>query len=189
MGLDERIAGSTTSTVWLDGAVGWFDLITGKDLFDLLLPMVMMAAGAVAMVPATSRWAGRILLYLGTVPFCAYLSADLSKPHFGRLRPFEAAQQGGSDVWFTGASSFPSGHTAYYAGLTLPIVLLFPRLLPLLLLPVLVAVQRVLSGDHYFSDVTASIAIAALASLLLARLAGRDDGVRTDFPVRRGGAS
>jgi membrane-associated phospholipid phosphatase len=115
---------------------------------------------------------GRAILYVGVVQLIAYLAADLSKPQFGRLRPFEAFDAGGADVWFVGANSFPSGHVAYFAGLVVPIVMLSPRAWLLLLVPIVVAAQRILSADHYLCDACGSIVLAVLVAWALRPLAG-----------------
>ena len=64
------------------------------------------------------------------------------------------------------STSFPSGHVAFYAGLFLPLMMLAPRLSPLWAIPpAFVAVARVLDHDHYVSDVTASLALAAALTI------------------------
>ena len=155
----------------LDGLIDFLDLITGKSLFSLLLPLVLMIAGGALWALKRPR-IGRSALYVGTVQLLAYLASDLSKPWFGRLRPYEAAQRGGADTWFVGGNRFPSGHEAFYAGLVVPLVLLFPRSWPLLAVPALVACQRVFSLSHYWSDVAASLALATLFAMLLRPIAG-----------------
>ena len=162
----------------LDRLLELLDLITGKALSSLLLPLVLVAAGAAVWAAKRPR-AGRPIAYVGAVQLCTYLASDLSKPLFGRLRPFEAAERGGIDTWFAGGNSFPSGHEAFYAGLVVPLVMRFPRWWPLLAVPALVALQRVSSHAHYWSDVGASFAVAVLLALLL-RPIGRG-GVKPPF--------
>jgi membrane-associated phospholipid phosphatase len=75
--------------------------------------------------------------------------------------------------------SFPSGHAAFYAGLFLPLALLFPRwAVPLLAIPLLVGGERIASHDHYASDVGASFLLAALVAggLWKALAPARTDG-------------
>jgi membrane-associated phospholipid phosphatase len=105
------------------------------------------------------------LLYVGMVQFLSTTIADLSKPLFGRARPFQAIADGRwTDLWFAGPDygSFPSGHVAFYAGLCVPLAILHRKFAaPLLMLPALVALQRLGSHDHYATDVGASILLAA----------------------------
>lgn len=109
----------------------------------------------------------RASLYLGLVPLIAYFASDLSKPLFGRLRPLEALDRGLTDTWFASGNSFPSGHTAFFAGLIVPVVVLHPRTWPLLAIPLVVATQRVLATDHYLSDVSVSFGLALGVAALL----------------------
>jgi membrane-associated phospholipid phosphatase len=119
------------------------------------------------------------------VQFATTVVADLSKPPFGRLRPHEAMELPAlQDTWFVGANSFPSGHTAFYAGLFFPLVLIFPRWLLLWLLPpFFIAVARVVEHDHYLSDVAASLTVAALLAVGFSRLRrhGRTVGASDDL--------
>lgn len=151
------------------------EIVTGKVWSDLAWPAGLLFLGAI-LVLAKSKAVGRAILYVGGVQFLTYLAADLTKPQFGRYRPFEAAAHGGTDRWFVGANSFPSGHVAYFAGFVLPLILLVPRAWPLLAVPVLVALQRVLSHDHYVSDVGAAFLLAGLFSWLLLGIARRTSG-------------
>jgi membrane-associated phospholipid phosphatase len=169
-------AGGAAGSLWSRGTA-WLDLLVLKEVSNFLLGALLLVAAAVALaVRATRRRLGWRLLYLALVQSLSTLIADLAKPPLGRLRPFEAAREGGADVWWVGANSFPSGHTAFYAGLFLPLILIFPRYAPLLALPPLfVAISRVVENDHYPGDVAASIALAAGLSAGLAFLLRRGD--------------
>jgi membrane-associated phospholipid phosphatase len=61
------------------------------------------------------------------------------------------------------ADSFPSSHTAFYWGLLLPAAACLPRYrIPLLVLPVLISIGRIIENVHYISDVLAAIALVGL---------------------------
>jgi membrane-associated phospholipid phosphatase len=78
------------------------------------------------------------------------------------------AEGGLQDVWFVGANAFPSGHTAFYAGLFFPLLLLLPRAALLWIVPpFFIAMARVIAHDHYLSDVSASLALAAFLAIFL----------------------
>jgi membrane-associated phospholipid phosphatase len=185
LGLDQAVARWTAGmpdrgTIW-DKGTALLDLVALKTISTFLLGFLLLVVAAVLVALRRTRRTGWVLLYLGAVQFAATVTADLSKPQLGRLRPFEAAQQSGGDTWFVGANSFPSGHEAFYAGLFLPLMLLFPRAAWLFAIPPLfVAAARVAEHDHYLSDVTASIALAALLSIAFRfLLAKADPNVRT----------
>jgi membrane-associated phospholipid phosphatase len=169
LGLDGLIARAELSGGGLlGGGVALLDLLSGKDITNFLLGPALILIALVGYA-ARRRWpwpAG--LLYVGTAQSLCTVIADFAKPPFGRLRPFQALAGGHwSDHWFSGADygSFPSGHVAFYAGLCVPLALLFPRwAAPLLAVPLLVGTERILSHDHYPSDVGASFLLAALVA-------------------------
>lgn len=144
------------------GALGFLDLAAGKEIGAFLLGAVLIAAALLANLPDKRALRSGRLFYVGAVQLICTAVADFAKPPFGRPRPFQALADG-SDRWFMGADygSFPSGHAAFYAGLFLPLALLFPRwAAPLLAVPLLVGAQRIVSHDHYASDVGASFLLA-----------------------------
>ena len=171
------VAGPPTGpTIW-NQLIGFMDLVVLKEVSNFLLGALLVLAAGLLMGLRSSRRAGWPLLYLGLVQFLATTIADLAKPQLGRLRPWEAADAGGVDTWFVGANSFPSGHTAFYAGLFFPLIMLFPRWTALWVAPPLfVAVSRVIVHDHYLSDVAASLALATALGAALAPLARRGQG-------------
>ena len=178
VGLDQiavqRLPEADPASVWGRG-VALLDTVTLKGVGDYLLGAALILAALLLLVLRSTRSVGFPLLYVGLVQLFSYAAADLSKPWFGRVRPSEALT--GGDLWFIAGNSFPSGHTAFYAGLFLPLVLLFPRLAPLWAIPPLfVAAARVMEHDHYLSDVSASLAVAAALAALLAFIAekGKD---------------
>ena len=179
LGIDPLLARWTATlpqgaTIW-DRGTGLLDLVALKEVSNFLLGAILLLAGAILLALRATRALGRVTLYLGLVQFLTTTIADLAKPQLGRLRPDEAmAEPGALDTWFVGANSFPSGHAAFYAGLFFPLMLLLPRWTLLWALPPLfVALARLLSHDHYLSDVAASLALAAAMTAALAPLARR----------------
>jgi len=171
--VDTSLPTAPAATLWNAG-VALLDMAALRTIDDWLLPFVLLIAALILLVLRSTRAVGFPLLYVALVQILSYGAADLSKPWFGRVRPSEAA---GSDIWFIGGNSFPSGHTAFFAGLFLPLVILFPRLAPLWIVPPLfVAIARIMVEDHYLSDVSIAFALAAALSAALAFVAakGRD---------------
>ena len=176
-GLDQIVLGAAPAagreSIWA-GGVDLLDRIALRDVWDFLLGAALILAGLLLLALRATRPTGFLLLYVGLVHLLAYAAADLSKLWFGRLRPSEALS--GGDLWFQGGNAFPSGHTAFFAGLFFPLILLFPRLAPLWLIPPLfVATARLLEQDHYLSDVSASLAIAAALSASFCFIAARSE--------------
>lgn len=159
-------------TIWSDG-VALLDAIAFRDASSLLLGAALMFAAALLLLPAATRAIGFGLLYVGAVQFASASIADLAGSFFGRLPPLQSL----SDSWFAGGRSFPSPHVAFHAGLFFPLIALFPRWTPLLVLPPLfVAAARLLEHESHVSDVAASLALAALLAAVFVFIAdkGRD---------------
>lgn len=163
-------------TLW-DRGTDFLDLVTLKGISTFLLGALLIAAGGVLLAIGRTRAAGWFVLYAGAVQFVTATVADLAKPPFGRLRPFQAmARPDGLDAWFVGANSFPSGHAAFYAGLFFPMILLFPRWTPIWAIPPLfIVLARMLDHVHYLSDVSASLALAAAFTAAFSVILRRDE--------------
>lgn len=160
-------------TVW-DTGTRLMDQIVLKQVSNFLLGPILLIAGGVLLLLRSTRRNGWMLVYVGAVQFATTLLADLSKPLIGRLRPEEAIA--GMDSWLAGGNAFPSGHTAFFAGLFFPMMLIAPRwTFALAIPPLFIAAARVLENDHYLSDVSASLALAALVTGGLAFILSRAD--------------
>ncbi|MBI1732890.1 MAG: phosphatase PAP2 family protein [Gammaproteobacteria bacterium] len=182
----EFIRASGWEGAWIFSAgTALFDTISGKNLSKFLPGLALAVAGGMLMVPARFRRRGTALLFVGAAHVLSTLICGMSKNVFGRLRPFELLEAGNWDqVWFVaGGNSFPSGHAGYYFGLFLPLVYLFPRRRwALLAIPFFIAAARIIENLHFLSDVTASMAVAAVITAVLAgalapapRDSGRED--------------
>lgn len=172
-----RSSGQEAIGLFISGTV-FLDTATGKEVSKFLVGFVLMGLGAVLLFLARTRNAGRNLLFVGLVQFCATLVAGVTKNAFGRLRPFQVLENGDwAHAWFVGGNSFPSGHTAFYFGLFMPLAYLFPRWRwPLMLVPWFIAVARVDANDHFLSDVAVSIVLSgALTWVFATWLSRRQD--------------
>ncbi|MGI4871969.1 MAG: phosphatase PAP2 family protein [Janthinobacterium lividum] len=122
------------------------------------------------------RWllrqrAARVLLVMLLTHVSSEITANVIKVLTHRQRPQFLA--GGGDAGGSFGSSgpdwdsFPSAHTAIYWGLFWPLALAFPRWRrPLLVLPVLISLERLVVGVHYLSDVWAAIWLVVAWTLL-----------------------
>ena len=160
-------AGGRQSVVLQQGT-HWLEVASGFPIDRFFLAYLMLGTSALLFIWKSSRPVGWMLLFIGTVHLVTRLTAGTLKNVFDRLRPFEVIEAGNWDWNFFGerGSAFPSGHSAHFWSLFFALAFLFPRYRwPLLILPLFISVARVGVNDHWCSDVTASIAIAALLTL------------------------
>jgi membrane-associated phospholipid phosphatase len=111
------------------------------------------------------RWATVFLITLLT-HLASVVSANVLKLAINRPRPGVLFTPG-----YTESFSFPSSHTAIYWSLFLPLAVAFPRWRwPLLAVPILVALGRLVLEVHYVSDVWAAIWLVAAWTTLFGLL-------------------
>lgn len=163
------------------------DAATGLHLWFWLAGCSALAIGSIGLAWRRRAEWPRAWLAAGVVQIATLHTMILGKSHFGRLRPSEVFEKGDwSQVWFVGGGSFPSGHSAFYFGLLLPLAAACPiRWLRgvLLAVPVYVAIARLDLERHFLSDVAASAGIAAVYTLVAALLLRRRWPVATTSPA------
>lgn len=159
-------------------------LMTAVTDFDLwrvpviLLLLVLLARG---------RPAVRIAILFAVLAVAAtdQLVASGIKPVFHRVRPFHVVEDVrklvGAHDW-----SFPSAHAANTFAAGTFLVLRFPRMWPILALPVIVSYSRVYVGVHWPSDALAGAAVGAAVGAAFALI---ERAARLRFLARRGRAS
>ncbi|RYU82155.1 phosphatase PAP2 family protein [Hymenobacter persicinus] len=126
------------------------------------------------------RWALRspgagLFLVLLLTHELSMVAAKVLKGVLLRLRPAALFAGSYSDLGFgyhaPDTGSFPSTHTAVYFSLLLPLAVALPRWrLPLLALPVLIGVGRLVLDMHYLSDVLFSVWLTVLFTFLSGQL-------------------
>jgi len=124
--------------------------------------------------------------FIFTAVFAAGLVADCIKIFVGRTRPKLLFADGTYDfTWFGLRAdhwSFPSGHAATVAALMTALWCLWPRPLWLYVAgAALIAASRVITGQHYLSDVIAGAAIGVVVTRLIASWMLRPRGNRAAF--------
>jgi lipid A 4'-phosphatase len=153
--------------------------------FGLGYPYLVLSAVAFAVL----RWGGRLeklrgwdismraVAYIPAFFFAAVavsgIVADILKVTVGRARPKFLFLDGTYDFtwfgWHADHWSFPSGHAATVAALMTALWCLWPRPLWLYVAAAaLVAGARVVTGQHYLSDVIAGVVIGVLVTRALA---------------------
>jgi len=153
------------------------DTITAMGLWIWLLGCVALAVGLIVIFVRRTSRIGYALVAAALVQLATIATMILGKDHFGRIRPQFVLESGDwSHVWFAGGNSFPSGHSAFYFGLFLPLAAACPiRWLRVLLIaiPVYVVLARIDLAKHFLSDVSASALIASIYALIAATLVRR----------------
>jgi membrane-associated phospholipid phosphatase len=122
-----------------------------------VLLVSLIGAFVVVRVVLRRRWGTVFLLVLFT-HLASQASANVLKGVVHRLRPEVLFEKGsiGVGLWQSGPNndSFPSGHVAVFFSLFWPFAVVFPRYrLPLVALPGLICIGRLILGQHYVSDV------------------------------------
>ncbi|MBS0557966.1 MAG: phosphatase PAP2 family protein [Proteobacteria bacterium] len=185
-GFDRRIAEAVHASaiagaaVFVEGTRA-LDAISGRSLLHshllsgILLGCIICALGVVTWLLHRGSALARALLFTGGVQLATIAAAYGLKEIFGRQRPYELFRHGDwQHMWFAGGNSFPSGHNAFFWGLFVPLMYLFPRWrIPLLLIPLFIALSRIDTSFHFPSDVLASVALACVVTLIAATMFGR----------------
>ena len=157
----------------------FLDYFTGRGLVgshvglgQFLLGGLFIVIGFIWFAVDRASYGARELIFTGVVQWVTIEAAWQIKEVFGRMRPFQLIEKDDwSHIWFMGSNSFPSGHNAFFWGLFIPLMYLFPRWrIPLLIVPVFIALARIDENYHFLSDVLASICLACLTTLLAAVL-------------------
>ncbi|WP_426061581.1 phosphatase PAP2 family protein [Hymenobacter sp. B1770] len=141
------------------------------------IPIVFLLLGAAFVVGryVLRRPQATLFLILLLTHEFSMVTAKVLKGVVHRLRPevlFDAGYAG-TGLWQSGPhnDSFPSTHTAIYFSLFWPLAVAFPRWQkPLLVLPMLIGLGRMVLGAHYLSDVWASIWLVVAFTFLFGLL-------------------
>jgi membrane-associated phospholipid phosphatase len=150
------------------------DAATGMGVWIWALGWVAIVIGTLELGWQRRVRFGHALIAAGLVQFAALQTMISGKELFGRLRPHQVLASGDwSHVWFAGGESFPSGHSAFYFGLLLPLAAACPiRWLRIVLvaIPVYVALARIDLAKHFVSDISASALMVSIYALVAASL-------------------
>lgn len=171
-----RASGFANAPVFEHG-LGALDLLAGMHVWFWLAGCLALGLGVLGLAFArTARWP-RVLAAAGGVQLLTLGAMVLGKNTFGRLRPLQVFESGDwSHVWYAGGGSFPSGHSAFYFGLLLPLAAACPRAWQravLVAIATFAILARIDLEKHFLSDVSASALIASLFTLLVATLSRR----------------
>jgi membrane-associated phospholipid phosphatase len=153
------------------------DTVSGMRFWIFAIGWIAIVAGAIELRGGRRVRLGYTLVTAGIVQLAALETMVAGKDFFGRHRPYEVLASGDwPHVWFAGGGSFPSGHSAFYFGLLLPLAAACPtRWLRYVLvaIPVYVVLARIDLEKHFLSDVSASALMVAVYALFAAWLTER----------------
>jgi len=144
-------------------------------LFGVLFAALRWAGAVPGLRPHASatRAASAVPAFLFAAVAASGLAVDLLKVAFGRTRPKLLFASGDYEFSWLGLQadywSFPSGHAATVASLTVALWWLWPRQFWFYgVVAVLVAASRLVTGAHYLSDTVMGAAVAIVVTRALA---------------------
>ena len=167
--LENHLSGARTLLYNMVTGLEW---ITGFNISKFLFGGILLIAGVVLYLMPKARDISGYFFFIGSTHIVSRLVAGTLKNVFHRSRPYEFLKDRDmNDFFVSGGSSFPSGHVAHFFSIFIPLMFIFPRVAALfLIVPAIVAAQRVVANDHYLSDVLAGVLIAYLFSLAFSKL-------------------
>jgi membrane-associated phospholipid phosphatase len=141
----------------------------GLPVFRWFSAIVLVVAMLVTMaVPRWRRFTPTWIVLAATHVLTQVATSHL-KEATSRLRPSQWLALGGEgDTFFQPKGvAFPSGHVALFGSLVIPLVVVFPRLRPLIAIVVFVMAARVVAHAHWISDVVATVGLTLLVIWLV----------------------
>ena len=110
----------------------------------------------------------RFLMDIFVAPCATLLAVWVAKLFFGTLRPFELLADVKPLFTYGGGDSFPSGHAAFFASVSVVLLYHHPRLGILsTFFAIAIGFARVASGIHFPIDIVAGFALGTAVSLAI----------------------
>jgi membrane-associated phospholipid phosphatase len=136
-----------------------------------IIAIVIVVTAVILLLRDKTLQRAKVFFFIGATMASSRLTTAILKSVFDRNRPHAFISDRSVRDFFGSGDSFPSGHATNYFSFFLPLIVIFPRYKwPLLIIPVFVALQRVVVNDHYLSDVIAGTLVASLMTLLFQRI-------------------
>lgn len=149
------------------------ELLTGFPISKFLPAFVALSIGIGFHVITRSNSVARYFYFVGLTFLFSRIVAGTLKNVFLRSRPVVLLKDHEmTNTFFVDeGNSFPSGHTAHYWGLLLPLAFLFPKFrITILAVATLLSLGRVIVNDHYLGDILASGLIALWVCIIFKKL-------------------
>ena len=136
---------------------------------------------AIAFVAKSKMWM-RIFLAMLVALALAGVTGRVIKLATGRARPSVKTEAHWNGPRFSSKyHAFPSGHTASSTAFFVALFLKRKKIgAPLLLIPVLIALSRMVVGAHYLSDVTFAAVLGVICAVLATRWLSTRDSSQTN---------
>ena len=136
---------------------------------------------AIAFVTKSKTWM-RIFLAMLVALALAGVTARVVKLATGRARPSVKTEAHWNGPRYSSKyHAFPSGHTASSTAFFVALFLKRKKIgAPLLLIPVLIAISRMVVGAHYLSDVTFAAILGVICAVLATRWLSTRDSSQTN---------
>jgi membrane-associated phospholipid phosphatase len=106
-------------------------------------------------------------MFVAGVNVTSRFLTNLLKDATDRPRPYAWVTKQVESTFGEGGVSFPSGHVSLFASVIIPLVVLYPRLRPLLAVIVFVAAARVATSQHFLSDTLGAVTLVTLVTWLV----------------------
>lgn len=157
------LAGYEGLAFW-DRGIELLEWAIGLPLFKWVSGIVLVAGMIVTV--AVPRWRGLApaWMFVAAVHILSRIATLEVKLATGRLRPAEWLKQGGDTFWREGGVSFPSGHVTLFASIVIPLVVIAPKLRPLLALVAFAMLARLAMNAHFVSDVIGALTLVTLVT-------------------------
>ena len=158
---------------WLAGyqALAFWDRILDVLEWGLGLPLIPWTSAIVlvivmGVVTANPKWRhlAPAWMFVAAVHILSRIAMVQIKDLTGRLRPLEWLKKGGDTFGRHGGISFPSGHVVLFASIVIPLIVLYPRLRPLVAIVVFAMLARLAVDAHFVSDTLGAVALVALVT-------------------------
>ena len=175
--LSRWVASEPRSPLWPQ-SVGVLEYVFGVAFLNDYLVPAALAIGAIVLL-CVPRWrrAARVVAYLALTNLLARNLMVYGKIFAGRVRPHQWVHAGGATFGHLGTgTSFPSGHTTVFSALIVPLVAVWPRLWPLLVVIPFLMVERIMVLAHFLSDTAGALAIVLFVAWLCYPILGRGRG-------------
>jgi membrane-associated phospholipid phosphatase len=136
----------------------------GLTWFRWTSAIVLVAAMVIVVLTPRLRHLTPLWMFWSASHLLAQVATRYAKELSGRVRPREWLAAGGDHTFLRDGVGFPSGHVTIVASLVIPLVVMFPRLWPLLGLVAYVMAARVMVNAHFVGDVIAGVGLVAVVT-------------------------